>query len=213
MASTRKGHGSPAWLHASHPCRLPPRRAHRRPRRPSVPLGHRRFSSSPPTFRPAGRHRHAQRSTRGWAVSGPLPGSGVGGGGAWAGLIPSGQGDPPWQEGAGHGAERFQTPGQAVGETGPLWVEPVTGRPGVSGPGSLQGTNVLPVLQVIRGWWVGHPLTAQELAGVPVSGVWALKGLPELQRAKAPTTASASSPASSPRFPANAAPGRQLHRG
>ena len=66
-------------------------------------------------------------------------------------------------------------------EIGPLWAEPVTGRPGVSGPSSLQGTNVSPVLQVIRGWWVGHPLTAQELAGVPVSGVRALKGLPELQ--------------------------------
>lgn len=50
---------------------------------------------------------------------------------------------------------------------------------------------------------MGHPLTVQELAGVPVSGVRALKGLPEPQRAKAPTAASASSPASSPRFPAN----------
>ena len=48
------------------------------------------------------------------------------------------------------------------------------------------------------GWWVGHLLTAQDLAGVRVSGVRALKGLPEPRRAKAPTFASASSPASSP---------------
>lgn len=70
-------------------------------------LGHRCFSSSPPTSRPAGRHRHAQCGTRGQAVLGPLPSLGVGGGGAWADPIPSGQGDPLWQEGAGHGVEQW----------------------------------------------------------------------------------------------------------
>ena len=100
-----------------------------------------------------------------------------------------------------------------MGETGLLWAEPVTGRPGVSGPGGLWGTSVSPVLQARGcgfgggggggggGFWGGggaHLLTAQELAGVRVSGVRALKGLPEPRRAKAPTFASASSPASSP---------------
>ena len=75
-----EGHGSPVRLRL-RPIPAGPTRdgLTARPRRPSVPLGHRCFSSSPPTFRPAGRHRHAQCGTRGRAVLGPLPGSGVGG--------------------------------------------------------------------------------------------------------------------------------------